>query len=153
GGHERRVTLQRMLHIVFPHLDLGNEFHDPRTLTEDEAAATGDTTELVRAHSLKHEKYISAAGGLSPAELRAPSLAPCTPGGVYKPHPNFFGIVEAAAQRNAQSVDGRMCRGLTATELDGLRALWARLNPSITGDLGDAALATFFAITHGGVKI
>lgn len=150
---EGTVTFERIIHILFPYLDPSNEFRDPRTLTEDQAMEARSSDDIAMAHRRKHEEYIKYAGALSPAQLRNLYMEQCMKDGKYVNDPHFFQKVKAAATEHSHTVDGRMCRGLTAAELDGLRTLWARLHPDIDGHLSDPAISAFYAVTHGGTKI
>lgn len=150
-GH---ITLDRIMHIVFPFMDFGNPFHDPRTLTEEEASTKANAAEVMVAHQRKNEEYVDAAGALPPAKLRDLYMKHCIDEkGQYKAHPNFFEIIKAESRAYGATMDGQMCRGLVPAELDGLRSLWGRLNPLVDGDLNDPALSTLFAVTHQGTKI
>lgn len=138
------LSFDELMLIYFPHTQTSKM--DPRMLTPDEAELTFDMLQLERKQFRKLEEFEEAAGCLSPEALHKIFQEKFST--VFMPDKEeILKAVEAEAHNCPEAA---MCRGLSRTELEGLRGLWVAVNPSIVGPLDDDALRAFYEYSHPG---
>ncbi|EKF33556.1 hypothetical protein MOQ_002576 [Trypanosoma cruzi marinkellei] len=141
--NEGPVTFDKLMSLFFPHFITSRM--DPRQLTPEETQEVRGVFELQTCQYQKFCRFATASGALSPETLFK-LFCLYTSDHFTVDESEFISLIKAEAETNCP--DASMCRGLTVFELEGLRHVWAALNPKILGDLNDEQIALFYQWTH-----
>lgn len=137
------ITFDELMLFYFPHMQTSHS--DPRMVTADEASAARSMLQLERKQWKKLESFEEAAGCLSPEDLHK----------TFQQHysdvfmPDTEDILKSIRAAAAKCPDAPMCRGLSRSELEGLRGLWVSLHPEIGGCLSEKEVEKFYEYSHG----
>ncbi|ESL09957.1 hypothetical protein TRSC58_02316 [Trypanosoma rangeli SC58] len=140
---EGPVTFNRLMSFFFPYFSTSRM--DPRQLTPEEAHTAQGVFELLCFQFQKLCKFATASAAMSPGTLYGLFRLYTRDHFVVEPQ-KLLALIKKAADAN--SIETALCQGLTNFELEGLRNVWAVLNPNIIGDLNDEQIALFYQWTH-----
>lgn len=135
-------TFDELMLTYFPFVQ--TSLTDPRMLAPDEAESTVDMLQLEKKQYKRLEEFEEASGCLSPEALQ--TLFQENFGSVFMPEKSaILSLIREAAK---DCSDKDVCRGLSPSELEGLRILWVAVHPAVCGPLELQELALLYAISH-----
>lgn len=135
-------TFDELMLTYFPFVQ--TSLTDPRMLAPEEAEAATCMLQLEKKQFKRLKEFEEASGCLSPETLQ--TLFQDHFGKVFMPeNDTILSVIREAAK---ECSDQDVCRGLSPSELEGLRVLWVALHPAVSGSLDLHELGLWYSISH-----